>query len=139
MAERFDLIVKGGTCLTPGGAVEADVGVRDGRIAAIGGPGRLSLARLVDLVSAGPARVYNVAGKGRLAVGYDADLTLVDLAARREIKNDWIASKCGWTPYDGTAVTGWPMATVVRGAVVMREGELLGAPQGIPVRFAECL
>ncbi|MEX2009007.1 MAG: dihydroorotase [Dongiaceae bacterium] len=101
--------------------------------------GRLSLERLVDLTSAGPARIYNIAGKGRIAVGYDADLTLVDLKARRTISKNWIASKCGWTPFDGMAVTGWPQATVIRGRVVMREDELIGAPAGEPVRFAECL
>ncbi len=101
--------------------------------------GRLTLERLADLVCAGPARIYNIAGKGRIAVGYDADLTLVDLDARRTITNDWIASKCGWTPFDGMEVTGWPLATIVRGAVVMREDEVLGAPIGTQVRFTETL
>lgn len=101
--------------------------------------GRLSLERFVDLTSAGPARIYNVAAKGRIAVGYDADLTVVDLKAKRTIKNDWIASRCGWTPYDGMTVTGWPRMTIVRGRTVMREDELVGTAQGAPVRFAECL
>jgi dihydroorotase len=101
--------------------------------------GRLTLERLVDLVCTGPARIYNIASKGRLAPGYDADLTIVDLAARRTIENSWIASRCGWTPYDGMTVTGWPRATIVRGRVVMREDELQGGPAGQPVRFAECL
>jgi len=100
--------------------------------------GRLSLERFVDLTSAGPVRVYGLAGKGRLAVGYDGDFTIVDLGARREITNAWIASKCGWTPYDGMKVTGWPVATIVRGAVVMREGELAGQPAGAPARFIGC-
>ncbi|MFQ5939170.1 MAG: amidohydrolase family protein, partial [Alphaproteobacteria bacterium] len=101
--------------------------------------GRLSLERLVDLTSAGPARIYSIAQKGQIAVGYDADLTLIDLGAKRRIEGDWIASRCGWTPFEGMAVTGWPAATIVRGHVVMREGELLGAPVGAPVRFTECL
>ncbi|MHA1599522.1 MAG: dihydroorotase [Alphaproteobacteria bacterium] len=101
--------------------------------------GRLSLERLVDLTSAGPARIYGIAGKGRIAVGYDADFSIVDLAARREIKKDWLASKCGWSPFEGKTVTGWPKATVVRGRVVMREDELLGEPAGRPVRFQETL
>jgi dihydroorotase len=101
--------------------------------------GRLTLERLVDLVCHGPARIYNVVGKGRLSPGYDADLTIVDLAARRTIANDWIASRAGWTPFDGMTVMGWPRATIVRGHVVMRDDELVGTPQGAPVRFAECL
>jgi dihydroorotase len=97
--------------------------------------GRLSLARLVDLLAAGPARVYGAVGKGRLVAGYDADFTLVDMAARRTITNDWIVSPCGWTPFDGMAVTGWPVVTIVRGAVVMRDGEVLGTPGGRLVAF----
>jgi dihydroorotase len=97
--------------------------------------GRLSLARMVDLMCVGPARVYGVVGKGRLAAGYDADFTLVDMAAKRTISNDWIASPCGWTPFDGMAVTGWPVGTVIRGQQVMRDGEVVGTPSGRLVRF----
>ena len=101
--------------------------------------GRLSLERLVDLTSAGPARIFNIASKGRIAVGYDADLSIVDLKARRTITDDWIASRAGWTPYDGVEVRGWPMATLLRGRVVMREGELADKPLGEPVKFLETL
>jgi dihydroorotase len=101
--------------------------------------GRLSLRRLVELTSAGPQRVYNIACKGRIARGYDADFAIVDLKAKRTITNDWIASKCGWTPFDGKQVTGWVMATLVRGRFVMREDELVGGPSGKPVRFVETL
>ena len=99
--------------------------------------GRLSLQRLVDLTSAGPGRVFGIEGKGRIALGYDADLTLVDLAARRTIRNDWIASRSGWTPYDGMRVTGWPIHTIVRGEIVVRDEQLMGLPQGKPIRFLE--
>jgi dihydroorotase len=101
--------------------------------------GRLSLARLIDLTSAGPARVWGLAAEGRLAVGFDGDLTLVDLAARRTIRAADMASRCGWTPFDGRAVTGWPIATVVRGHLVMRDGALVGDPVGRPLRFVETL
>ncbi len=101
--------------------------------------GELSLARFVDLTSHGPARIYGIAGKGRIAAGYDADLTVVDLQRRQTITNDWIASRCGWTPYHGIAVTGWPVGTVVRGRRVMWEGEILGPGQGRAVRFQETL
>ncbi len=101
--------------------------------------GRLSLERFVDLTSAGPARIYGIAGKGRIARGYDADFTVVDLALERVIENRWIASRCGWTPFAGMRVTGWPRMTVIRGRLVMREDELLGSPQGQPLRFLETL
>jgi dihydroorotase len=99
--------------------------------------GRLTLERLIDLTSAGPARIYGIAGKGRIAVGYDADLTLVDLKARRAIRDSWIASRCGWTPFDGMTVIGWPIATIVRGQMVMRDDQLVGTPIGDLVRFVE--
>ena len=97
--------------------------------------GRLSLGRLVDLMAAGPARVYGLLGKGRIAVGYDADLTLVDMKARRRIENKWIATPAGWTPFDGMSVSGWPVAVVLRGAMAMREDTVLGEPQGKLARF----
>lgn len=97
--------------------------------------GRLSLMRLVDLMCAGPARVYGAVNKGRLSVGYDADFTLVDMAKSREITNDWIASPCGWTPFDGYRCQGWPVGTIIRGQVAMRDDEVLGAPIGKPVTF----
>ncbi len=101
--------------------------------------GRLSLARFVDLTSAGPARLYNIACKGRIAAGYDADFTIVDLKRSEVISNNWIASRAGWTPYDGMRVTGWPVGTFVRGKRVMWQGELVTPAQGEPVRFLETL
>ncbi|MCW2286263.1 dihydroorotase [Rhodoblastus acidophilus] len=101
--------------------------------------GRLTLQRFVDLTSAGPARLFQIAGKGRIAKGYDADFTIVDLNRVETIRNDWIASRCGWTPYDGKQVKGWPVGTFVRGAKVMWEGEILAPATGRPVRFLEAL
>lgn len=97
--------------------------------------GRLSLSRMVDLMAAGPARVYGAVAKGRLAAGYDADFTVVDLKKTRTIEESWIASPCGWTPFAGMSCTGWPVMTIVRGQPVMREDEVLGTPAGRPVRF----
>ncbi|TCZ53157.1 dihydroorotase [Roseicella aquatilis] len=99
--------------------------------------GRLSLSRLADLMCAGPARVYGVTGKGRLAAGYDADFTIVDMQRQRTIEESWIVSPCGWTPFAGHTCTGWPVMTVLRGAVAMREDEVIGAPRGQGVRFQE--
>lgn len=101
--------------------------------------GRMTLARFVDMTSAGPARLFGIARKGRIAVGYDADFTIVDLKRTETIRNSWIASRCAWTPYDGVSVTGWPVGTVVRGHVAMWEGELATPSQGETVRFAQAL
>lgn len=99
--------------------------------------GRLSLQRFVDLTSHGPQRVFGIRGKGRIAVGYDADLTIVDLKRQETIRNEWIESRCGWTPYDGVTVTGWPVGTFVRGRRVMWEGEITSAAAGEAIGFLE--
>ena len=101
--------------------------------------GRLSLERFVDLTSAGPQRIFGLSKKGRIALGYDADLTIVDLKREATITDGWIASRSQWTPYDGKAVTGWPLGTVVRGARVMWEGEIVAASTGEPAEFVETL
>jgi dihydroorotase len=97
--------------------------------------GRLSLERFVDLTSAGPQRLFGIRGKGRIAVGWDADLTVVDLKRRETIVNRWIASRCGWTPYDGVRVQGWPVGTIVRGHRVMWEREIAAPAHGAPILF----
>lgn len=101
--------------------------------------GRLTLERFVDLTSHGQQRVFGMAEKGRLAVGYDADLTIVDLKAKRTLTHAMMASRVGWTPFDGFEAEGWPMATIIRGHVVMRDGEVTAPHLGQPVRFVETL
>ncbi|MEP6968770.1 MAG: dihydroorotase, partial [Pseudomonadota bacterium] len=101
--------------------------------------GRLSLERFVDLTSHGPQRIFGLADKGRLAEGFDADLTIVDLAARRTIRHEDMATRVGWTPFDGFEAKGWPVATIIRGRMIMREGEVVGEGQGEPMRFLETL
>jgi dihydroorotase len=101
--------------------------------------GRLSLERFVDLTSHGPGRIFGIAGKGRIAEGYDADFTIVDMKRSATITHDWIESRCKWTPYHGMTVTGWPAGTIVRGKRVMWHGEILGKAAGQPIRFMETL
>ena len=101
--------------------------------------GRLSLERLVDLTSHGAQRIFGLADKGRMAEGFHADLTLVDLAARRTITHDQMANRAGWTAFDGFQARGWPVATIIRGRAVMREDEIIAPHIGEPVRFLETL
>jgi len=94
----------------------------------------------VDLMCSGPQRIFNIAGKGRIARGYDADFTLVDLKATRTVDAGWLGYKCGWSPFEGMSLTGWPVGTIIRGNIVMRDGELApGGQVGTPVRFMETL
>ena len=97
--------------------------------------GRLSMARLIELTSAGPQRVFGLVAKGRIAAGYDADFTIVDRKARWTIEESWLASRCGWSPFTGMALTGKPVGTIVRGRRVMWEGALAESAHGRPIRF----
>lgn len=97
--------------------------------------GRLTLQHLIELTSAGPQRVFGLRTKGRIALGYDADFTLVDLKARWTIEESWLASRCGWSPFTGMVLTGKPVGTIIRGHRVMWEGSLANAAIGAPIRF----
>lgn len=101
--------------------------------------GQLSLQRLADLTSAGPARIFGIARKGRIVRGYDADFAIVDLKRSEVLKREWIASKCGWSPYEGRELKGWPVHTVLRGQIAVRDGALQGTPRGRAVEFVETL
>ncbi|MEX1148096.1 MAG: dihydroorotase, partial [Sphingomonadales bacterium] len=101
--------------------------------------GRISLERLIDLTSAGAQRIFGIAGKGRIGVGYDADFTVVDLKKRWLIEEGWLASHCEWSPFTGQDVTGKPVGTIIRGRRVMWEGTLADTAAGAPVRFQETL
>jgi dihydroorotase len=101
--------------------------------------GNLTLERFIDLTASGPQRIFGIAGKGRIVRGYDADFTIVDMGLTRTIENKWIASTCGWTPFDGMKTKGWPVATILRGRIVMRDFASTGSADGKPVRFVETL
>lgn len=97
--------------------------------------GRLPLETVVRMTSKAPARLYGMVGKGELAVGFDADLVAVDLAASRVFERSDVESKCGWSPYEGEALTGWPVHTVVAGALSVRDGVRQGPPAGLPITY----
>ncbi len=97
--------------------------------------GRLTLQRVIELTSAGAQRIFGLTGKGRIAAGYDADFTIVDLKKRWTIEERWLRSRAGWSPFTGVELTGKPIGTIVRGQVAMWEDQLGDAPQGAPIRF----
>jgi dihydroorotase len=97
--------------------------------------GRMTLRRLIDMTSAGPQRIFGIVGKGRIAVGYDADFSVVDLKQQWTVEEGWLASRCGWSPFTGMALTGKPVGTIIRGNRVMWDSALADAAIGEPVRF----
>jgi dihydroorotase len=102
--------------------------------------GRLTLERLVDLLCYGPQRVHQIAGKGRIAAGYDADFTIVDMNKVQKITDEAQHSKAGWSPYHGKDVQGWPVYTIIRGKTVMDHDEIMvDKGFGSAVHFKETL
>jgi dihydroorotase len=101
--------------------------------------GRLTLPRLIDMTSAGVQRVFGLQSKGRIAVGYDADFSVVDRKGRFTITESWLESRCGWSPFTGMELEGRVIGTVVRGHAVMWEGQLANEAVGEPLKFSSAL
>ncbi|MAI29584.1 MAG: dihydroorotase [Rickettsiales bacterium] len=97
--------------------------------------GKLGINDLVRLLCSNPAKIYNMKFKGEIKIGNDADFSIVDLNKEFTITNEWIASKSGWTPYDGVKIKGLPVFTVVNGTIVMQNSEITSPPIGKPVLF----
>jgi dihydroorotase len=90
--------------------------------------GRLSLRRMLEVCCAAPARLLSLPAKGHIAIGHDADLVLVDPAARYRLAAASLHYRVGWTPFEGKEVQGRVLATFVRGRAVVRDGALVAAP-----------
>ena len=97
--------------------------------------GKLSLNQLINLMCENPCKIFGIKNKGYLKEGYDADLTIADINKEVVIKNEMIASKCGWTPFNNHKVKGFPVGTVVNGILVMSEGKILVESKGQPLKF----
>ena len=98
--------------------------------------GRCSLQQVVSWMSEAPARIWNLRGKGRIAEGFDADLVLVDLNRTEVVLNERQLTKCGWSPWHGVSLTGWPVRTLVLGRTVYCDGWLTSEPMGREIEFA---
>lgn len=97
--------------------------------------GRCSIEQVVQWMCAAPAAIYGMVGKGRLEVGAHADLAIVDLKQTKRVENGKLFTRVNWSPFDGWAVTGWPVMTVLMGRPVFRDGELIDGVYGEPLRF----
>ncbi|GFM28295.1 dihydroorotase [Novosphingobium sp. PY1] len=101
--------------------------------------GNMTLERLIDMTSNGVQRVFGLVGKGRIATGYDADFTVVDRKGTFTISEDWVESRCGWSPFTGMELQGRVVGTIIRGHSAMWEGQLANAARGEALRFAGAL
>jgi dihydroorotase len=96
---------------------------------------KLSLEQLIKLLCENPCKIFGIKNKGFIKEGYDADFTIVDMNKEQVIKNEMIASKCGWTPFNNYKVKGFPVGTVVNGVLVMSDGKILSKAKGQPLEF----
>ncbi len=97
--------------------------------------GKLSLVQLINLMCENPCKIFGIKNKGYIKEGFDADLTIVDMNKELTIKNEMMASKCGWTPFNNYKVRGFPVGTIVNGSLVMSEGKIISKAQGKPLKF----
>ena len=97
--------------------------------------GKLTLEQLVKLMCENPCRIFGIKNKGYIKLGYDADFTIADMNKEVVIKDEMIASKCGWTPFNNYKVKGFPVGTIVNGNLVMSDGKLIKESKGTPLEF----
>jgi dihydroorotase len=97
--------------------------------------GECTLDEVVHWMCDAPARVWDLVDKGRIAVGYDADLVLVDLQLKQEIRHEQQETKSRWSPWHGTTLTGWPVTTWVRGHKVFDRGKFDESQRGSEVQY----
>ena len=96
---------------------------------------KLTLQQLIKLMCENPCKIFGIKNKGYLKEGYDADLTIADMDKEVTIKDEMIASKCGWTPFNNHKVKGFPVGTIVNGNLVMSDGKVIVESKGIPLKF----
>ena len=97
--------------------------------------GKLTLQQLINLLCENPCKIFGIKNKGYIKQGYDADLTIADMNKEVTIKNEMIASKCGWTPFNNYKVKGFPVGTIVNGNLVMSDGKVILESKGKPLKF----
>lgn len=97
--------------------------------------GKLPLTRVVELMSQNPCQLFGVKNKGRIQVGFDADFSIVDMKKSRVVENSWIQSKCGYSPFAGMKLQGWPHSVILKGELIFQEDQILKASQGQPLEF----
>ena len=97
--------------------------------------GKLSLEQLMNFICENPVKIFGIQNKGFIKEGFDADFTIVDMNKKIVIKNENIESKCGWSPFDGYEFKGTPVSTIINGQIKMKDGKILGDPEGKPLNF----
>ena len=96
---------------------------------------KLNLEQLIKLMCENPCKIFGIQNKGYIKEGCDADLTIVDMNKEQTIKNEMMATKCGWTPFNDMTIKGFPFATIINGKTVMLNGKVISEGLGKPLEF----
>ena len=96
---------------------------------------KLSLEQLIKLMCENPCKIFGIKNKGYIKEGFDADLTIIDMNKEQTIKNEIMATKCGWTPFHDMTIKGFPVATIINGKTVMLDGKVITEGSGRPLDF----
>ena len=97
--------------------------------------GKLSLEQLMNSICENPVKIFGIKNKGFIKENFDADFTIIDMNKKIVIKNENIESKCGWSPFDGYEFKGTPVSTIINGQIKMKDGKILGEPEGKSLKF----
>ncbi len=97
--------------------------------------GKITLERMVETMCENPAKIFKIKNKGFIEEGKDGDLTVIDMKLRKKVRNDGLFTKCGWSPFDGFELQGWPVITIVNGKVIFENGEVYRERNGKGVEY----
>ncbi len=101
--------------------------------------GQCTLAQVSRWMSTAPAQAYQIVNKGRIEKGYDADLVLVDLETAQPVRREELLTKCGWSPFEGWELVGWPQLTLVGGQIAFKEGHVIPSTRGTALKYRHSL
>ena len=96
---------------------------------------KISLNKLIELTSINPAKRFKIKNKGLIKENYDADLVILDVNLKKEVKREELYTKCGWSPFEGRLLMGWPIITIVNGNIVYNNGVIYEKIKGKEVMF----
>lgn len=97
--------------------------------------GKITLERMVETMCENPAKIFKIKNKGFIEEGKDGDLTVIDMKLRKKVRNDGLFTKCGWSPFEGFELQGWPVITIVNGKVIFENGEVYRERNGKGVEY----
>ncbi len=97
--------------------------------------GKITLERMVETMCENPAKIFKIKNKGFIEEGNDGDLTVIDMKLRKKVRNDGLFTKCGWSPFEGFELQGWPVITIVNGKVIFENGEVYSKKNGKEVVY----